>query len=105
MLLADTNNIKEVLLFPAMKPVEAGEEHVGGAHLVPAAAAAAAAADAAAAAPAAREGKKKEEKKEEKHHASTAGSYGGPTSDEWATGKLGRPAGDLKVVDVPSYLS
>jgi hypothetical protein len=41
------------------------------------------------AAKAAKEGEKKA------HAVSTAGSFGGPSSDEWATGKLGRPAGAL----------
>lgn len=93
MLLTDTINIKEVLLFPAMKPDENESAHA-------AAPAASAAAPAGAPAKAAGEGKKEKEhakadaKKE--HAASTAGSFGGPTSDEWATGKLGRPAGELK---------
>jgi len=34
-----------------------------------------------------------------------AGTYGGPSSDEWASGKLGRPSGALDVVETPSYLS
>jgi len=135
MLLSDTTNIKEVLLFPAMKPVEeeaapapalpagdaaalaaaaeaagarvrelkasgkgnADAEVVAAVAALKAAKAAAAAAAvtapgppaAAAAAPAAAR------KVEHVHKASTAGSYDGHTSDEWATGKLGRPAGVL----------
>jgi len=91
MLLTDTINIKEVLLFPAMKPDENESAHA-------AAPAASAAAPAGAPAKAAGEGKKEHAKADAKkeHAASTAGSFGGPTSDEWATGKLGRPAGELK---------
>jgi lysyl-tRNA synthetase class 2 len=103
MLLTDTNNIKEVLLFPAMKPVDEGEHAASGSAAAPAAAAAAAApAAAAAAANGGKAGGKGKEKEGEKdkaekkgHAASAAGSYGGPSSDEWATGKLGRPAGAL----------
>jgi lysyl-tRNA synthetase class 2 len=102
MLLADTNNIQEVLLFPAMKPVETGR--VSGPPVGEAAAAPAGAAPGSA--PAAAKPEKKAEKKEEKahHKVSTAGSYGGPSSDEWATGKLGRAAGALDTVAAPSYL-
>jgi lysyl-tRNA synthetase class 2 len=99
MLLTDTTNIKEVLLFPAMKPDESGRvsgpptgEPVPGAP-VAAPAAAVAAAPAANGAPKAAKAAKEGEKKA--HAVSTAGSFGGPSSDEWATGKLGRPAGAL----------
>lgn len=50
MMLTDTANIKEVLLFPAMKPEEAGAAPGGSSSSKPAAGAAAAAGDAAAAA-------------------------------------------------------
>lgn len=104
MLLADTNNIKEVLLFPAMKPDESGR--VSGppaAGDVPAAATPVPASPAKKAPPAAAAAHGGD--KATSHAKSTAGSYGGPSSDEWATGKLGRPAGALSVVDAPSYLA
>jgi len=106
MLLTDTANIKEVLLFPAMKP-----EEQGGAAAMAAAAAPAPGAAVPAAKPAAsgakgggaepkkdtrgdtRDGKKIEssapaaERKPLQHDE--------PTSDEWSTGQLGRPAGAL----------
>jgi lysyl-tRNA synthetase class 2 len=50
MMLTDTANIKEVLLFPAMKPEEAGAAPGGSSSSKPAAGGAAAAGDAAAAA-------------------------------------------------------
>ena len=99
MLLTNTTNIKEVLLFPAMKPVDEDDAAHAAAHAAAPAAAAAAAAPAGGKAKAEGKGKegaaaaKGEEKKA--HAVSTAGSWGGPSSDEWATGKLGRPAGDL----------
>ena len=107
MLLADMNNIKEVLLFPAMKPDESGRVSgpVAGVGATPAADPAPVATLAPAAA--GHGGAKKAAAAGEKAHAatkSTAGSYGGPSSDEWASGKLGRPAGALNVVEEPSYL-
>jgi len=106
MLLSDTNNIKEVLLFPAMKPDESGRTSGPPEAAAAAAAPAAAPAATAAAAPAkAAKAGKEEGGKASGHKVSSAGSYGGPSSDEWATGKLGRPSGGLDVVETPSYLA
>jgi lysyl-tRNA synthetase class 2 len=107
MLLTDTTNIKEVLLFPAMKPEEnaapVGPGATAAAAPAPAAAAPAGAANGAPKAAAGGKGKEKaaggEEKAKKEHAVSTAGSFDGHTSDEWATGKLGRPAGALTTQD------
>ena len=136
MLLTDTINIKEVLLFPAMKPVDAAGDHAVASAPAAAAVAAPAAPPAAAAAaapprahhapppplmppPAAAAGNAVAvadglpatppatrkagtppggaSAKDERKHG--AGSWGGPSSDEWATGKLGRPAGQLTATE------
>jgi lysyl-tRNA synthetase, class II len=113
MLLTDTANIKEVLLFPAMKPDDQQGGKVDAAPVpVPAAVAVAAAAGkmeklsvaasptkaAPAPGPVTENTLHKSVKQAKKPDAKPL-QHDEPTSDEWATGAHGRPAGELETRD------
>lgn len=92
MLLTDTSNIKEVLLFPAMKPDDVTQNQNAPKDVPPGSPAKAASVAAVS---------EKKEKAAEPEKDRKPLRHDEPTSDEWAVGKtaggetLGRPAGAL----------